>query len=35
MDLPIRLTVRALVAFAHYPHMQGRPSITDAARVDY
>lgn len=32
--LPMRLTVRDLVAFGRYPHTQGRPTIEDAAHVE-
>jgi iron complex transport system ATP-binding protein len=32
--LPMRLTVRDLVAFGRYPHTQGRPTIDDAAHVE-
>ena len=32
--LPMRLTVRDLVAFGRYPHTPGRPTIEDAAHVE-
>ena len=32
--LPMRLTVRDLVAFGRYPHTQGRPTVEDAAHVE-
>ncbi|WP_137173069.1 ABC transporter ATP-binding protein [Massilia sp. HP4] len=32
--LPMRLTVRDLVAFGRYPHTQGRPTVDDAAHVE-
>lgn len=32
--LPMRLTVRDLVAFGRYPHTKGRPTVEDAAHVE-
>ncbi|MET0267330.1 MAG: ABC transporter ATP-binding protein [Duganella sp.] len=32
--LPMRLTVRDLVAFGRYPHSKGRPTVEDAAHVE-
>lgn len=32
--LPMRLTVRDLVAFGRYPHSGGRPTVDDAAHVE-
>ena len=32
--LPMRLTVRDLVAFGRYPHTGGRPTVEDAAHVE-
>jgi len=32
--LPMRLTVRDLVAFGRYPHTKGRPTVDDAAHVE-
>jgi len=32
--LPMRLTVRDLVAFGRYPHTRGRPTVDDAAHVE-
>lgn len=32
--LPMRLTVRDLVAFGRYPHTRGRPTVEDAAHVE-
>jgi len=32
--LPMRLTVRDLVAFGRFPHTRGRPTVADAAHVE-